>query len=363
MSGTVIVVGGGPAGVLVTYLLARGGVPVTLLESRGDFDRRFRGDSLAPAVLDYLDTLGLADGLLAEVPHSRATAFRWHTPTRTYTLTDYRSASRRFGFYALIPQARFLPWLARRAEERSTVVRGEQLLSDLLEAAHHRRVVGRPVGTGLRDGELVTGLQQCPARLLLARVLLGGALSGARDGEVALEHLRAVVAGERVELVRGPVAARLRSTEVADVERGRKAAVRALSDRRNMALLDALEVGRIGFAALDLQLFSLGGGVAVFGAVERQLVIGRREEAGEIPARRVLRQELARQVRVLRPGTDQVAAQHVHEAVAHRGGRSVRRKCRLRERVRQDGGHVVHRRGGLSRTVIVFSAAASHAFV
>jgi CHAD domain-containing protein len=70
---------------------------------------------------------------------------------------------------------------------------------------------------------------------------IGGALSGARDGEVALEHLRAVVAAQPVELVRGPVAARLRSTEVADVERGRKAAVRALSDKRHMALLDSLD--------------------------------------------------------------------------------------------------------------------------
>ncbi|HJX44580.1 MAG TPA: CYTH and CHAD domain-containing protein [Geodermatophilus sp.] len=70
---------------------------------------------------------------------------------------------------------------------------------------------------------------------------IGGALSGARDGEVALEHLRAVVAAEPVELVRGPVSARLRSTEVADVERGRKAAVRALSDRRHLALLDSLD--------------------------------------------------------------------------------------------------------------------------
>jgi 2-polyprenyl-6-methoxyphenol hydroxylase-like FAD-dependent oxidoreductase len=117
MAGSVIVVGGGPAGVLATYLLARGGVAVTLLESRRDFDRRFRGDSLAPAVLDHLDTLGLADDLLADVPHTRAEAFRWHTPRRTYTLADYRSASRRFGFYALIPQARFLPWLASRAEQ------------------------------------------------------------------------------------------------------------------------------------------------------------------------------------------------------------------------------------------------------
>ncbi len=70
---------------------------------------------------------------------------------------------------------------------------------------------------------------------------IGGALSGARDGEVALEHLRAVVAAQPVELVRGPVSARLRSTEVADVERGRKAAIRALSDRRHLALLDSLD--------------------------------------------------------------------------------------------------------------------------
>ncbi len=122
MTGSAIVVGGGPAGVLLTYLLARGGVAVTLLESRGDFDRRFRGDTLAPPVLDYLDALGLAEPLLAEVPHTRARAFRWHTPDRTYTLADYRGASRRHGYYALIPQARFLPWLARRAEEHGAQV-------------------------------------------------------------------------------------------------------------------------------------------------------------------------------------------------------------------------------------------------
>ncbi len=135
MTGSAIVVGGGPAGVLATYLLARGGVEVTLLESRRDFDRRYRGDTLAPAVLDHLDTLGLADGLLADLPHVRATAFRWHTPTRTYTLSDYRSASRRFGFYALIPQARFLPWLARRAEEMgATVVMGARFRALLRDA-------------------------------------------------------------------------------------------------------------------------------------------------------------------------------------------------------------------------------------
>ncbi|WP_166660124.1 FAD-dependent monooxygenase [Actinomycetospora succinea] len=111
----VVVVGGGPGGVLLTYLLARGGASVTLLESRHDFARRFRGDTLAPGVLEYLDTLGLAGPLLDEVPHTRSDAFRWHTAERTWTLVDYRGASSRFPFYALIPQAAFLPWLADRA--------------------------------------------------------------------------------------------------------------------------------------------------------------------------------------------------------------------------------------------------------
>ncbi len=109
-------VGGGPGGVLLTYLLARGGVAVTLLEARHDFARRFRGDTLAPGVLEYLDDLGLAQDLLAEVPYTRSEMFRWHTPRKTYDLVDYRGASRRFPFFALIPQARFLPWLAARAE-------------------------------------------------------------------------------------------------------------------------------------------------------------------------------------------------------------------------------------------------------
>ena len=111
-----VVVGGGPGGVLLTYLLARGGVAVTLLEARHDFARRFRGDTLAPGVLEYLDDLGLARDLLAEVPYTRSEMFRWHTPAKTYDLVDYRGASRRFPFFALIPQARFLPWLAARAE-------------------------------------------------------------------------------------------------------------------------------------------------------------------------------------------------------------------------------------------------------
>lgn len=127
-----VIVGGGPGGVLLTYLLARGGASVTLLESRHDFARRFRGDTLAPGVLEYLDTLGLARPLLDEVPHTRSDAFRWHTAERTWTLVDYRGASRRFPFYALISQAAFLPWLADRARAHGADVRMGARFSRLL---------------------------------------------------------------------------------------------------------------------------------------------------------------------------------------------------------------------------------------
>lgn len=100
---------------VLAYLLARGGARVTLLESHGDFNRRFRGDSVAPAVLDFLDTLGLAEEMLTTLPHTVVSTFGWHTPERQYTLADYRWASRRFPFYALIPQARFLPFMAGKA--------------------------------------------------------------------------------------------------------------------------------------------------------------------------------------------------------------------------------------------------------
>ncbi|HZG91332.1 MAG TPA: FAD-dependent monooxygenase [Pseudonocardia sp.] len=143
-----VVVGGGPGGVLLAYLLARGGVAVTVLESRGDFDRRFRGDSIAPAVLDHLHLLGLAEPLLAEIPHARADAFVWNTPDRRYVLADYRSASRRFPYYALVPQARFLPWLVERAAAYPGFeVRMGARVGDLV-----RDTDGRVVGVEYRTG-------------------------------------------------------------------------------------------------------------------------------------------------------------------------------------------------------------------
>ncbi|PRY38724.1 FAD-dependent oxidoreductase [Umezawaea tangerina] len=110
----VVVVGGGPGGVVLALLLARAGVPVTLLESHQDFDRDFRGDSLHPYTLELLDDLGLADALL-RLPHHPARYFRFHTPTTSITTADYGKLRTRFNYVALMPQARFLDFLATEA--------------------------------------------------------------------------------------------------------------------------------------------------------------------------------------------------------------------------------------------------------
>ena len=58
---TCCIVGGGPAGVVLGLLLARRGIPVTLLEAHEDFERDFRGDTIHPSTMELMDQLGLAD--------------------------------------------------------------------------------------------------------------------------------------------------------------------------------------------------------------------------------------------------------------------------------------------------------------
>src|SRR4051812_24775141 len=66
----VCVVGGGPAGMMLGYLLARAGIATTVLEKHADFLRDFRGDTVHPSTLRLLDELGLLRSFL-ERPHQR----------------------------------------------------------------------------------------------------------------------------------------------------------------------------------------------------------------------------------------------------------------------------------------------------
>ena len=67
---TCVVVGGGPAGMVLGLLLARAGVEVSVLEKHGDFLRDFRGDTVHPSTLQLLDELGLGERF-ASLPQSR----------------------------------------------------------------------------------------------------------------------------------------------------------------------------------------------------------------------------------------------------------------------------------------------------
>ena len=62
------IVGGGPAGMMLGFLLARAGVEVIVLEKHGDFLRDFRGDTVHPSTMTVMQELGLLDDFL-KLPH------------------------------------------------------------------------------------------------------------------------------------------------------------------------------------------------------------------------------------------------------------------------------------------------------
>src|ERR1051325_3822339 len=67
---TCAIAGGGPAGMMLGFLLARAGVPVTVLEKHDDFLRDFRGDTIHPSTLEVIHELGLLDVFL-KLPHEK----------------------------------------------------------------------------------------------------------------------------------------------------------------------------------------------------------------------------------------------------------------------------------------------------
>ena len=108
------VVGGGPAGMVLALLLARKGVPVTLLEMHHDFDRDFRGDTIHPATLETLDQLGLADRLL-QLPHGKLEAMQFFSNDTVTTLARFGRLKTRFPYIMILPQSKFLDFLAAEA--------------------------------------------------------------------------------------------------------------------------------------------------------------------------------------------------------------------------------------------------------
>src|SRR5277367_4923277 len=70
---TCCIAGGGPAGMMLGYLLGRAGIDTVVLEKHADFLRDFRGDTVHPSTLRIMQELGLLDDFL-KLPHSKIRA-------------------------------------------------------------------------------------------------------------------------------------------------------------------------------------------------------------------------------------------------------------------------------------------------
>jgi 2-polyprenyl-6-methoxyphenol hydroxylase-like FAD-dependent oxidoreductase len=108
------VVGGGPAGAMLSLLLARHGIRVTLLEMHKDFDREFRGDTIHPSTLEILDQLGLADKL-HKIPHTKISGPTIKFADGDFQPFDLGRLKTRFPYILLVPQVRFLEFITGEA--------------------------------------------------------------------------------------------------------------------------------------------------------------------------------------------------------------------------------------------------------
>jgi len=109
-----VIAGGGPAGLMLGYLLARAGVEVVVLEKHTDFLRDFRGDTIHPSTLTVLQDLGLLEAFL-ELPHQEVRELSGVVYGEAVTIADFTHLPAPRPFMVLIPQWDFLDFIADQA--------------------------------------------------------------------------------------------------------------------------------------------------------------------------------------------------------------------------------------------------------
>jgi 2-polyprenyl-6-methoxyphenol hydroxylase-like FAD-dependent oxidoreductase len=104
------IVGGGPAGMMLGYLLGRAGVETLVLEKHADFFRDFRGDTVHPSTLQVMDELGLIDGFL-KVPHQQLQKMDGQFGEQSLRIADLSRLHVKYPFIAMMPQWDFLNFM------------------------------------------------------------------------------------------------------------------------------------------------------------------------------------------------------------------------------------------------------------
>ncbi|HEU4493943.1 MAG TPA: FAD-dependent oxidoreductase [Rubrobacteraceae bacterium] len=112
---TCCVVGGGPGGAVLSLLLARAGLNVTLLEAHPDFDREFRGDTLHPSVMEIMDQLGLAERLLA-LRHTEIRSATVQTAAGPFQPLDFSHLDTKYPYITMMPQKDYLEFITGEAK-------------------------------------------------------------------------------------------------------------------------------------------------------------------------------------------------------------------------------------------------------
>ena len=110
------IVGGGPAGMMLGFLLARAGVDVVVLEKWPDFFRDFRGDTIHPSTMELMHELGLLSDFL-KLPHNKVTQLKGKIGNEEIIIADFSRLKVRCPFIAFMPQWDFLNFLASHAKQ------------------------------------------------------------------------------------------------------------------------------------------------------------------------------------------------------------------------------------------------------